>query len=397
MIILPDRSISHTKFLLPMKRKDWLPPSVSLPKDTFGKETTTTFRVALKHKKKLVWEGSFRDREDFDEFLFGLASESLQYDRYLWTLPIPELNPDVLKLDDIVFYFATQTIYTGSAFTTTYNKPIDWNDYANKFECLGGGGQGGGCSSTSGNGGAGGGGGSFSRTINSSLLAGQTTFRVSGQVNSGIIEAGSPGSAGRTVSFVSGSTGGTTICLAVGGGGGPVGSGTGGVGANTTSNVYGGTGYYEENPFLSWPGVSYSGGNGGLGSWTTASIKGAGGGGGAAGNQSAGGNEPGNGYGGDAGSAIDYQGNLNIPLSGGAQDSNGQTGNDFGSGFGFGSGCGRKTTGSGNLTSGNYGAGGGGARSTGASLRGGMGANGLALISYVPYTVVPTNIPNMGI
>jgi hypothetical protein len=79
MIILPDKNIPRAKFLMPVHSKEWRTPSLAQPKDVFGNENVTKFRINAKSNDGVVvWSGWFDDREDFDAFLHAIVLGTLK-------------------------------------------------------------------------------------------------------------------------------------------------------------------------------------------------------------------------------------------------------------------------------------------------------------------------------
>ena len=82
MIILPDKNIPRAKFLMPVAKKEWMIPSLSKPKDQFGNEDRTYFRIrAFTNDGKICWNGLYEDRDDFDAVLFAIAEGTLKYQK----------------------------------------------------------------------------------------------------------------------------------------------------------------------------------------------------------------------------------------------------------------------------------------------------------------------------
>src|SRR3954452_20877814 len=100
MLILPDRNIPRARFLLPVAACEWRTPSRALPKDQFGNENRTRFRLRARlDNGRVGWCGWFDDRSDADAFLWAIATDTLRYERELWRLPSPwwdaGIGPDV--------------------------------------------------------------------------------------------------------------------------------------------------------------------------------------------------------------------------------------------------------------------------------------------------------------
>ena len=379
MIILPDKNICATKFLISVPKKEWMPSSQVITKDQFGNDTfRTRFRVRARLNDGFVkWTGWFDDRNDMDAFLWAIAKGTLKHERYLWDLCLPNWNPDIGE--KLSYDFLTVQYATGPAGSNlTYNRPVDWNATNNVAWAIGGGG-GGRRQATSGVAGAGGaGGGACSGKANLDLTA-----SVSYQVGAAGI--------GGTTAAASGTPGGdtwfntpvsapafATANPAAKGGLGSTGT-TGAAGGVDTSGI--GT-------------TRFSGGTGGTGQ----SGNGAGGGGGgAAGQNGVGGNgtngASGNGGNGGVGNNGIAAGGLGATPDGGAGGNGINFGSPYGSGGGGGGG-GSSTTAGG--SGGTYGAGGGGGRTTSTgSSSGGVGSQGFIYISYEPIGLW-TNIPMLG-
>jgi hypothetical protein len=406
MIILPDKNVPRAKFLMPVHAREWRSPSLAQPKDQFGRENSTIFRVRSRlHDGHVVWQGCFRDRADFDAFMWAIANGTLKYERALWRLPTPHWHPD---LDPQISYdFATLVFLvapTGS--NQTWTSPSDWDSSNNSIQTIGGGASGGaGANSAIGatRAGTGGGGGAWNRITNHAITSPGTDTRTY-QIASGgaAVVASSPslvnGNAGNDTWF-----GATSLASAnVGSKGGSPGvgasgnasGGAGGVGASgvgSSSNNGGAGGGHSSG--------SGSGNTHGLGGGGAAGPNGAGNAGGSiatAGGSSSNGGSGDAGFGGSAGAGAHNAG-----------AGNGGNGTEFdathGSGGGGGgnsrAGAGTSTAGAG----GNYGAGGGGAASnnTGSgTATSGLGRQGIIAITYTPLAAAPTrysfNIPNQG-
>lgn len=385
MIIIPNRFLSNSKLLVPVPKKEWMPSSQSIPKDEFGLPVIRTFfRIRARlNDGYTVWTGIFKDRDDFDAFLFSIANDRLKYDRELWKLPTPEWHPGIGE--NLQYDFTKTTFYTATG-NSTWTSPIDWNNRSdsNEINVLGAGGSGGVATTTGVNAhAAGGGGGGYARLVGYvAAIPGTTTVP---------LFIGSGGAASTrnlgTSGFVNGSVGQQTYFDS--GLGNPNGGGGGfGPGSTTSSQALnGGTagGSTNGNP-------GYVGGAGG----STSSNGSATGGGGAAGINGTGGNAAavtttnsgGNGGAGDAG-------------TGGAV--NGFSGNEWGTSFG--SGGGGQGIASNNLpvtgqAGGAYGAGGGGVAIRNMSVVrlgvSGAGRQGLIRVVYIPRILYQSNIPMLG-
>ena len=355
MIILPDKNIPRAKFLMPVHKKNWITPSASQFKSVFGHENGKyNFIIKAKRKNKIVWQGTFEDREDFDIFLHSIATGNIKYDKFVQRLSTPIWDPSLLT--DVVYEFAT-TVVLNSSDSSPWSKPVDWNNYDNYIMCIGGGGGGsrGASTGAAGRGGAGGGGFSYSYDVvfnNSTIPFSHGT-------------AGTPGTTVNTAGTAGGDAwigdNATSIanCQVGAKGGGAANTLAGSAGGQAASGV----------------GLAKSsGGTGGNGQTTN----GAGGGGGGAGN----GGLLGGGAGATANGGTGGNGtNIDAVLS-------------IGSGGGAGGGAGTPSAGG---IGGSYGGGGGGGGTTSSSsAAGGLGQQGVIYISYTPFTHRWTNMPMLG-
>lgn len=376
MLIHHDPHLSRGRVLMPVPRREWMPPSRTQQKTFCGDEDRTRFRLrARAHDGHEVWTGWFDDRDDADAFLFELFSGSLRYERELWRLPFPEWHPGLGE--DLSYEFSAVTFLTGTGASQTYNVPSDWNNSRNIIRCIGGGGSGGARrgDSLSILNSAGGGGGGYGGYTNLTLTPGGTTTY-------GIVAGGSAVSRntnGQTNGNAGGATyfGAATYAGALVGGNG----GAGGTAGNTTlSAASGGTGKGT---------ASFTGGSGGAVTSATNGRRATGGGGAAGPNgngnngssqsTSSGGSNGGSGNAGFGGSS---------GTGGSSSGGTGGNGTEFqiSPAYGTGGGGGGRealvdvTGGSG----GNYGAGGGGATCQGAftSSTSGAGINGLIVVEY---------------
>lgn len=392
MIILPDKNIVRTKFLMSVPHREWRTPSQTLRKDELGNDVLRTkFRVKARlHDGHTKWTGWFDDRCDVDAFLFAIASGSILFERELWKLPTPEWHPDVGE--GLSYHFATVTFFTNTSGQLFFTRPSDYNNNNNTAEGIGSGGGGGAAISNASLGRAtGGGGGEYRKYTN---LAITTTFN---QVTYGI----APGNAGGTATGTNAQGGpsvnvpgcffydfGSNIGL------NSVGKGNGGATSlgGTANGGAGGSG-----------GSGGTGNNGGSGGNCTSDNSASGGGG------AAGPNGAGNSAAVPAGGAATAGGSGDAG-SGGAGGSNtggnGGNGTEFQSSPAYGSGGGgggRRVTNA-NATAGNggtYGAGGGGAAISGATVSrtatGGNGTQGIFVLTYEPLKLAGTNMPILGL
>lgn len=382
MIILPDKNICRTKFLVHVPKKEWMPSSQAIPKDDFGNcGIRTFFRVNARiNDGFIVWSGVFQDRNDFDAFLFSLFTGSLKYEKELWSLCSPYWSTDIGE--HVVYDFATEVALTGSPGTTqTYTSPSDWNNSSNSIECLGGGGGGGASRSSNSCRVTGGGGGGYAKDTNFSFATPGTT---TASYNIGI--AGTPGTTVAINTNAAGSAGGGTwfsaaASLQGGGGGG------GGAIISGTSALNGGTAGAGSGTLAV---TTYSGGRGGnISAVSTTNYIGTGAGG-AAGTNGAGI------QGGDASSAVATNGGNGDNNTGGTGGTaltvtNGTAGTEWGTTATYGSGGGGgarfgNASVSGDGSGGLYGGGGGGACRGASNITAGSGKQGLLYITYTPST-----------
>lgn len=372
MLILPDRHIPRSKILLPVHDYEWRAPSQAQPKDCFGRENHTRFRVRARLNDGYVkWCGWFDDRADFDAFLWAIATGSLQYERELWRLPSPWWDPEFGE--DVTYEFVTQ-VFLSTASSSPYTSPSDWNNASNSIETLGAGASGGANRASVGTGlASGGGGGAWNKILTFSFASPGTTTAVFtvGVGGTTVQKTGTDGS-------TTGNAGGDTFFNGATLGASSVGSKGGGAGqAGTAVTVNGGTGGVGASGVGT---SSNDGGRGGNLSGTVNSRCKTGGAGAAgstgAGNQgvdlSSGTNVTSDGGSGDAGSG---------GSAGVASTSAGGNGTEWdgthGSGGGGGAASGTAFAG------GNYGGGGGGAVST-STANSGAGIGGQIYLQYTP-------------
>jgi hypothetical protein len=394
MIILPDKNIIRTKFLLPISEKTWRTPSLAQPKDVFGQENNTRFNIKARlNDGYVVWSGWFESRDDFDVFLWSIITKKLKTQKALWNLPTPSWTPDIGV--NVSYDFSTITAIVSPITTvSTYTTPLDWNNANNSVETIGGGASGGVRRQNGVRTGTGGGGGGYSKSTNLTLTTGGSNSYSIGLGGAGVSTASSV-----TVNGIDGGQtwfGATTYAAST------VGSNAGlnGIGSTSTAATAGGAGGATGR------GTTLFAGGAGGGKSATASIAFGGGGGGAGGpngngvagvsnasDGSTAGGAGGNSSGGAGGS----------PLTGFGTASAGGDGSDIASnpviGSGGGGGGGRANDTPGNITGGaggSYGAGGGGAVGGGGSNSGttasGAGKQGVIAIIYQPKALIP-NIP----
>lgn len=380
MLILPDRHIPRARLLLPVRAAEWRIPSQAQPKDQFGRENRTRFRVrAILNDGHIAWRGWFDDREDFDAFLWAIATGSLHYERELWRLPVPMWHPDFGE--GVSYDFATVTFLTSpTGSNQTYTSPSDWNSSSNSVELLGSGASGGATNFSTNAHGTGGAGGSYA-SISNFVFATPGTTAATYQIGalSAAVSKGAGneinGNNGNPTWFNNASDPGAgsdnTKAGAKGGSAGLAGTGAkaGGVGGVTAT---------------SWGQTKFAGGNGGAftgGSTGTGGL----GAGGAAGPS------------GDGGQGVDSASSSLLIVTDGGTANNGTTAGGSGSGaegvsgtewdgsHGSGSGGSGSTTDSDGGNGANYGGGGGGSQRplTGTVLSG-SGAQGIIVVTYTP-------------
>jgi hypothetical protein len=424
MIILPDKNISRSKFLLPLAKNKWITPSQAQPKSQMGHENKTRFRIQARlNDGFVIWKGWFDDREDFDAFLWSLVNKTLKFERELWDLCLPNWSPDLGE--HLSYEFATVTFLTSpTGSNQTYNRPIDWNNSSNSIDCIGGG-AGGGAGQAGTQQSTGGGGGGYSE-INNLSLGSTATYQL-----------GNGGTGGQT-SGASGGTGGDTwfnastfALSSVGAKGGTAGSvaiipdagrqgGQASAGIGTLKYSGGNSGGVPSGSFNGGSGgggAAGPNGNGGNGGNTSASLTGGGGGGNGGGTNggnsgSSGGNGGNNssGTGGAVGgTGAGANGTNGGGGAGGGASTSPRAGGTGGNGIewttvgsgGGGGGAGSPTSQSATVTptggnGGSYGGGGGAGWVSSGWGRGGNGIQGLIVVTYTPLVLVNTNMPNLG-
>lgn len=385
MIILPDRNIPRSKFLMPIKRQEWLPPSVSLPRNSLGHTDQKLWHI----KARLVdghvrWHGVFEDRDDCDAFLWAIANGTLNQQPQLWRLPVPMYMPDYGEGATFVHAASITITSTGSQ-----SVPADWNNTANTIWGIGSGGSGSAGAKQNGNRATGGSGaeiriltnysasGTFSYTVsNVGGAAVSVTTATTSNGNDGvdtvldttalIAKKGLAGTAanGSTPTAPAGGTGGSGGTGFNGGAGGTMAhndaaTGGGGAGGTTANGTAGVTTSSNNTSTNGGAGGATSGGSAGTAATSATS---------AAATAGAGGNGTGIaaaiGAGGGGGSALNTS-------------------------------TGTATGGAG----GNYGAGGGAAntKSGGGNATSGAGGPGIIYMNYTPVQIVFTqNLPMLG-
>ena len=372
MIILQSSKVSRSRFLMPVLKSQWRSPSEYVRKDQLGNDTyETVFAITAKlndgHAK---WRGEFQDREDFDEFLYALASGTLKWQRELWSLCTPSWHPDINE--NVTYHFLTYTYITATG-ASNYTIPSDWNNADNVIDVIGGGASGTAFDSSNTNGrAAGSGGGGFARRTNYSTSSGTVIPYNVGIGGSRVTDSAA------NLSAVNGNSGGSTS----------FGDISGGV-ANAICGAFGGTygGYGTSGsagggspgtPFGNYT-LGYNGGRGG----NASTARSSGGGGGAAGPGGAGGNASGftGGTGSGGGTAV---------ATNGTQYTTSPARGAGGGGYGGGG------------DGGTYGGGGGANYATNGSVTSGLGTQGILVIAYTPLVWTPSkpyilSIPNSGL
>jgi len=373
MIILPDRKISHTKVFLPMRRVEWLPPSVSQEKNAFGHETEKRWHIRARLSDGCVrWHGVFRDREDCDAFLWAIATGTLNQQPHLWGLPTPVYFPEYG--DGAKFLFAASITITSSG---SQSVPADWDNNANTIWGIGSGGSGANnCKQDSIR--VTGGSGAEIRILTNYSASGTFTYTVDA--------TGGAAVARTTTGTTAGNNGTDTVLntnalIATKGLGGTVGNpvtppngGSGGTGGTGYSGGAGGT-CGNNDSATGGGGAGGTTANGSNGAATTGTNQGTAGGNGGATNGGTGG----------AGSAVNASTPSTATNGGAGTGINGSLGAGGGGGGAAQRGTGTVTGGSG----GNYGAGGGGSngRSSSGNSTSGAGGPGLIYMDYTPLVV----------
>ena len=265
MIILPEKNEIVTKYLMPVKNREWKQPSQR--KTIFGIEDQTRFRLRARLNDGFIkWTGWFDDRRDADAFLFALATDTINYERSLWDLPSPPWSNDIGE--NVTYEFATVSFLTSSPGSfQTYSVPSDFGTVSNSIEGIGGGGDGAYTPA--------GGGGAYSKKNNVVLTRGSsvkyqvgtnggaqsgtsaTYFRDNSNTNVMYAEGGSTGG-----NIGGSSTNGTGDVKYSGGTGGNRGNNGGGGGGAAGPNGNGGNGGNYEN-------ASVAGSNGTYAYWTS--------------------------------------------------------------------------------------------------------------------------------
>ena len=395
MIILPDKNIVRTKFLMPVPEKQWRTPSQAQPKDVFGVENHTRFHVTAKlNDGHPVWRGIFESRDDFDAFIWAIITKKLKYQRELWNLPTPSWNPE-LGVELTYIWAVSVYVVTPTGSLTTFPFPADYNSSNNSIECIGAGGSGGVSRSSSTRGGLGGGGGGYSKALNVSSGGASTTSYQLGTGGTAVTSTGTlAGTAGGATWFGS-ATQGTAPCAANGGSAGPattstaaISGGAGGGGGLGTTLFAGGAGGSKTGTAV----IAFATGGGGAGGPTSNGVAGVststdGGRDGGAGGSPSGGTA-GTGSTGltnaTAGAGGNGTGISASPVVGSGGGGGGNRGSDSAS---------TATGGAG----GNYGGGGGGAcrlNNTG-NPTSGAGAQGVIVVTYTPASLL-YNMPFIG-
>jgi hypothetical protein len=380
---------NEPKVLIPIPKFDWRTRSAAQPKDQFGRENQTRFRIRAKtHDGIVLWTGWFDDRFDFDAFIYSVAMGTIHQEPSLWRLcsPMwPGLDPN------LVYDFATVSYLTsGAGSLQTYTKPADWREINGIVETLGAGGSGGRVYHFTGSTSTGGGGGAWNKTTNV-VPSGSESYQIGlgGATTSQTTMLGIDGE----YTWFGGATIIEAITAPVGGWGGKY---------STTSGAVGGIGG------IGSIGIGTSSNDGGSGG-TTSVVATVSGGGGAAGPSGNGGNAPNVS---STGAAAGNGGTSDTGLAGGigsystigdATATDGSNGTDWDASHGSGSGGGGARSGVGGRTQagngGNYGGGGGGVGNAGGgtgSLYNGDGAQGMIVLTYTPSKLSGFNSPMLG-
>jgi hypothetical protein len=389
-MMLPASAIlppSHRyRALVPVRQGEWREPSLAQPKDQFGNQNRTRFRlVARLNDGHVRWRGWFDSREDADAFLHALARHVVLGEpmpRSLWELPTPAWHPAIGP--HVTYDFATvQTLTSGAGSNQSWTSQSDWNNSDNTIQAIGAGASGGATRGSVAHDTGGGGGGCSGITNFAVDVPGTTT--ATWQVGVGGPQV-SRTSNGSTVGTNGGDTwfNATTLAAssvgAKGGIGGAAGTGSrsGGAGGDAASGV--GT-------------TKTSGGRGGN---LTGGSGGGGSGGGGAG-----------GLNGDGSAGGDDSSTSSTKTDGGAGDAgNGGAGGSFTGGsatppnYSGGGGGGASGVAATASAGGNYGGGGGGANAASASTcRSGAGIQGIIILTYTPPATIALgfNMPLMGL
>lgn len=363
MLIVPSQHEPRGRFLLPMRRREWMPPSQRrhLRSDDLGRDDRTWCTISARAPDgSLAWRGDFNDREDADAFLWAALTGSLAFERALWRLPEPWYPGDFPF--PVTWYVATNVTLTSGAGSgnQTYSVPSDYASSGSQWHAIGAGASGGGGGSGSSATGGGGAGGSKEITV-ALTPSGTATYNIgSGGAAQTANAAGNNGNdcyfngttlAGSSVG-AKGGTGGAQGSGAQNGGTG--GASASGVGSTKNSGGRGGNvGGIHSSCTTGGGGAGGPNGAGNTGVDTTSSSQNTAGGSGDAGS------------GGSAGAG-----------SGGT----GGNGSNLPGGIGPGGGGGGNTTTGGN--GGNYG--GGGGASNGLTRTSGAGIQGCIAGSYTP-------------
>lgn len=380
-MVLPDRSLSRGKFLMPIPKWQWREPSVALPRDQFWNKTVQTrFRLTAKLSDNYTaWTGWFDDRDDADAFLFALIYGSLRYERELWRLPTTNWHPGIG--DNLVYDFATVTFLTSTS-SSTYTLPSDWNNSNNTIECIGGGGSGGASnrSTSVASCAAGGGGGGYGKYTNL-ILSTNATYKCGiggSSVNRTTVGATS-GNAGTETWF----NGADYATASVGG---SFGSGGAALSSGSSGTANGGAGGGGKGT------SSFTGGRGGNAGATGTQRVGSGAGGAA-------------GLNGNGNNGVDISATTGTASNGGSGDAGfggaggvvggtitGGNGTEWSASYGSGGGGAGAETGTASATAGSggdYGGGGGGVgggttTAASSSVTSGSGKQGLVVVTYTP-------------
>lgn len=382
MIILPDKNIVRTKFLISVPEFEWRDPSQAQQKDQLGNSVfRTSFRIRARLNDGFVkWTGWFDSRNDYDAFLWAIVTGTLKYERELWKLPTPQWHPDIGT--DLSYDFATQRLITStSASNQTDTVPSDWNSNNNTIETIGCGGSA--ATRASAGGCTGGGGGAYSLVSNIALTKGAsvTFFLATGPAGVSTAGTGFNGTAGSNV-WYNGTTVSNASVSSFPGQGGQIGlfSSTGASAAGGTTGGVGTT--------------KYAGGASGTATSPGGTSYAASGGGGAAGPSGIGGTSSNASSSSTSAGGTGNNGTTAGGAAGGTTGSVGNSGTEFttaGCGSGGGGGVGTNAIGG---NGGNYGGGGGGGCGSGTTTSG----SGIQGIIVATYSTPPAgfNMPMLG-
>jgi len=373
MLILPK--VYTTKILLDVPKKQWRSPSLAQPKDQFGNENRTRFRIrGCLPNGRVKFTAWFDDRDAFDAILYDIvrAKNGSTFPKANIGL-IDEVWGDPSFEPWLSYEFATTIVITSG---TSQTSPSDWNNSNNFVEGIGAGGSGGTDGSSNGDA-TGGGGGEYRKIVNFAVATpGTTTFNyVIAATSASVTGAATNGNDGAATTFA------TSSLVANGGKAGTQGTnpksgglgGTGGTGA--ADNADGGRGGNSGSLTSEATGGGGAGGPSGVGNQGVD---------GTIGSSATNGGSGDAGSGGSAGSSASGTGTQTAGNGGNGAELSGSVG-PAGGGGGAVSTSGSATAGDGGL----YGGGGGGAKTLISQSRSsGAGAQGLLVLTYTPALIV---------